>query len=347
MYKKSGKKAIFVSMKRVLFLIVLLSALPAAGQKKDSFWRDWNDFLDMRADKAYAKTDTTYVGRYPYIWDARLFDQATGLYFVSTFGGDIHLSSGICNRAGVGLSYRGLGLNFSHALGKRRSHDLALSSYGRHFGFEFALRATNDLTGSVEMSGVDAAGLKDKIDNLYLISNKLNLLYSFNPRFSYGAAMKQTKIQRRSAGSFIAELSWSVWDMLFLEETERTLDSFYEANYFYQRFSIGAGYGYNLVLGQQHWLLHASLIPMWTFYEMLGWRKDGKRERVNYPYGKIAYAGSAHVGVYYRWGTRWSLGFSSVVNQMASSAHFSSKASGFQRFGGQEWQAILSLGCRF
>ena len=146
---------------------------------------------------------------------------------------------------------------------------------------------------------------------------------------------------------FIAELSWSVWDMLFLEETERTLDSFYEANYFYQRFSIGAGYGYNLVLGQQHWLLHASLIPMWTFYEMLGWRKDGKRERVNYPYGKIAYAGSAHVGVYYRWGTRWSLGFSSVVNQMASSPHFSSKASGFQRFGGQEWQAILSLGCRF
>lgn len=334
-------------MKRVLFLILLLCALPAAGQKKDSFWRDLNDFLGMRADKKYAKTDTTYVGRYPHIWDARLFDQATGLYIVSTFDGDIRLSSGVCNRVGVGLSYRGLGLNISHALGRRRSHDLTLSSYGRHFSFELAFKATNDLTGSVAMDGIEGHVLEDKIANLYLISNKLNLLYTFNSRFSYGAAMKQTWIQRRSAGSFIAAVSWAVWDMLFLEESERTLDSFYEANYFYQRFSVGAGYGYNFVFGQKHWLIHASLVPMWTVYEMHGWHKDGVRERVSYPYGHIAYSGSARVGVYYRWGTRWSIGLSSVVNQMASSNHFFSKTPGFQRFAGQEWQATLSFGFRF
>ena len=134
--------------------------------------------------------------------------------------------------------------------------------------------------------------------------------------------------------------------MIFMDE-DGSLDSFYKANYFYQRFSVGCGYGYNLVLGQQHWLLHASLVPMWTVYEMQGWRKDGVRERENYPYGKIAYTGTARLGVYYRWGTRWSLGFSDVVNQMASMNRFSAQAPDRQRFGAQEWQMKLSLGYRF
>lgn len=332
-------------MNRFLFLLLLFVSVSAACQNRDNFWYDLNAFLDKYADKAYAKTDTEYVGRYNYRWDARTFDKASGLHVVSTFGGDINITSGICNRVGVGLSFRGVGLSFSKTIGKRNTHELVFDSYGKHFCFEYALRATNKLTGTVNM--YESGDYSRKIDNLLLVANKLNLFYSFNRRFSYAAAMNQTKIQRRSAGSFIAALSWIFWDMVFVDEGKRIIDAFYDSNYFYQRFSIGAGYGYNLVLGNQHWLLHASLVPMWTFYEMQGWRQHGERERRNYPYGKICYSGTARAGIYYRWADRWSIGFSGVVNQMASRTKLSKKSEVFDRFGAQEWQATLSLAYRF
>ena len=80
---------------------------------------------------------------------------------------------------------------------------------------------------------------------------------------------------------------------------------------------------------------------------MQGWMKDGARVSKNYPYGKIAFAGTGRAGVYYRWGTRWSLGFSGVVNQMVTTDRFSRKNADRQLFGAQEWQMCLSLGCRF
>ena len=332
--------------KRLLPLVLLLvCSLPAAGQQRDSFWRDLNDFLDMRADKAYAKTDTTYVGRYPYHWDARLFVRSTGFHFVSTYGGDIALTTGLRNRIGIGLAWRGLGLSISHAIGEKYNLSLGLDSYGQHFCFEYALKATTALKGTIQLDSHDLHW--DNVENLLLISNKLNIFYSFNPRFSYAAAMKQTKIQRRSAGSFIAAVSWAVWDILLMDEDPLQLEDFYQANYFYQRFSVGAGYGYNLVLGRQHWLLHASLVPMWSVYEMQSWRERGVKDRAHYPYGKIAYTGTARAGVYYRWGERWSVGFSGVINQMASTNHFSGKKDDFMRFGAQEWQMNLALAYRF
>ena len=76
-------------------------------------------------------------------------------------------------------------------------------------------------------------------------------------------------------------------------------------------------------------------------------RQEGIRERQRYPYGMICYTGIARAGVYYRWGDRWSLGFSGVGNHMSSSNHFSRKQPGYLSFSGQEWQMTLSLSCRF
>lgn len=332
-------------MKRLLTLILLLVSLTATGQKKkDNFFHDLNEFLEMREQKAYAKLDTSYIGRYDYPWNGKTFIKSTGLHMSSTFGGNIALATGLRQRVGLGISYRGFGLSYSRALGKRFNVDLGIDSYGKHFCFEYTLKATTDLAGSIHLTTGDYN--VDDVNKLLLFSNKLNLLYSFNSRFSYAAAMKQSKIQRRSAGSFIAGLSWAVWDILILDENPSWYDM-YEFNYFYQRFSIGAGYGYNLVLGRQHWLLHASLVPMWSFYEMQGYRSKGVVTRESYPYGHFAFAGTARAGVYYRWGDRWSVGFSGVVNQMVSSNLISRKNPDYMRFGAQEWHMNITLNCRF
>ena len=115
----------------------------------------------------------------------------------------------------------------------------------------------------------------------------------------------------------------------------------------YNRFSIGAGYGYNLVLGQAHWLLHASLIPMWTFYDSTRIRTDGASTRYSRPAGRIGVTGTARAGIYYRWTSRWSVGLSGIVNQMSSSSSFRIKPEGYTRFAAQDWQARLSVGFRF
>jgi len=335
-------------MKKLLVpLLLLFCALPAAGQGGDSFLFDLNDFLDMRANKSYAKSDTTYIGRYPYHWDARTFYKSTGMHVVSSFGGDINLSTGMINRVGVGISYRGLGLSYSFALGRKLGLDLSFDSYGRHFCFEYSLKATKDLKGTIQMA--ESGTTREVANDLLLIASKLNLFWSFNPRFSYAAAMKQTRIQRRSAGSVIAAFSWAAWDLLFTTDKDTSIDwtAFYESNYFYQRFSLGLGYGYNLVLGKEKWLIHASLVPMWTFYEMQQWRTRSVKERINRPYGWFDFAGTARAGIYFRWTDRWSIGFSGVVNQWVSSDHLFKKAVNYHRFGAQEWQMRLSLAYRF
>ena len=342
-------------MKRLLLLFFLfLSLTAAAQQRKDSFWNDLNDFMNMREDKGYAKLDSNYIGRYPYHWDARLFYTSNGLHFTSQGSGAIDLTTGMNHRVGVGLSFRGLGLSYSFAIGKKLNFNFAIDNYSKHFCIEYALRFTGGLKGNA----ISPGGEIPNIDKIYLGESRMNLFWSFNDRFSYAAAMKQSKIQRRSAGSFIASVSWSVWDVLALNEDEEIplivndpigslIYNMMSSNFLYNRVSVGGGYGYNLVLGRQHWLLHGSLVPMWTVYESMLTFKDGERTYSPYPNGYIAMSATARAGVYFRWTDRWSLGLSGVINQMVSRTHFSSKAENFRGFMGQDWQVRLSLSFRF
>ena len=319
--------------KVVLFLAASLCVLPASGQKKGNFWNDLNQFLDMRAQKASARWDSNYVVRYPYRWDSRAFVSSPNLRFDSTFGDGIHLATAVVARVGVGISFRGLGVNFAPAIGKKHTFDLSLSGYGRHFGIEYNWR-----------SGMGLNGASD--NNLLFITNRLNLLYSFNPRFSYAAALKQTRIQRRSAGSVLAAFNWSMWDLLYLNDDD-VFGSYFKFNYFLQRFLLGVGYGYNLVVGQQHWLIHASVLPMWSVYEMQSWRQGTEHERKNYPYGHIAFMGTARASVSYRWETRWSLGLNGQINEIGSMTHLSRQTPADPRFRSREWEVKLTLTFRF
>ena len=90
-------------MKRLLLALCLLLPLAAQAQKKENFFTDLNDFLEMRSAKNYARQDTNYVARYPYIWDTRTFYYVTSLHIKSEGAGDVDLYTGVSNR--VGLSF--------------------------------------------------------------------------------------------------------------------------------------------------------------------------------------------------------------------------------------------------
>lgn len=253
-----------------ILLLLLLLPLTASAQK-DNFWTAWNNYLDYRAAKRYAELDSNYVGRYPYRWDARVFYNTDGLHLATSgTDSDVRLATGMSNTVGIGLSFRGFGLNYSVALGKKMNFDFGFASYGKRLGFEYSLRVSSRLSGEVSWFGLPRQ--QAERGDLTLMASNLTVLYNFNPRFSYAAAMKQNAIQRKSAGSFLLAASWTGWDVLGagpdIISKQTSLQTLLEVtNMLYLRYSIGAGYGYNLVLGQEHWLLHASVIPMWTFYD--------------------------------------------------------------------------------
>ena len=336
-------------MKRCLSLLLLFLPLLAPAQKKDSFLRDLDGFFEMRAQKSYAKRDSNYIRRYSYRWDARFNVTTTGMHVLSQGMGSVNLSTGANTRAGVSLGYRGLALSYSLALGRKMNFDLGLSSFGR-LGIEFTLRATSRLQGMFEMAGGPPVEASE--GDLTLLSSNVNVFYSLNKNFSYAAAMKQSEIQCRSAGSFIAAASWIMWDVLGagpdIISRQTSLQTLLDTpNAFYNRISVGCGYGYNLVLGQGHWLIHTSAIPMWSFIENSTYRFNGEKTKVSHPAGRIAFLGIVRSGVYYRWGTRWSVGLSGVLNQMTTTNSFNKQLAEYQRFGAQDWQARLSLAFRF
>ena len=340
-------------MKRLLLLPLLLVPFSLSAQKPDSFLKDLDGLFQRRSDLNYASSDTTYIGRYDYRFDARLFYRTSGLHLCTEGLGNSQLSTGLQNKIGIGLAYRGVGLAYSIGLGDntRRSLSLGLDGYGKHFGFEWSYNGSKGLTGSFEIPGWEP--IQAGKGTLMLMANTLNLFYIFNPRFSYSAAMKQQAIQRRSAGSFIAGINWSVWDIVTLPEgfnlRENFIPELYKNNYLCDRISIGTGYGYNLVLGRQHWLLHASLVPMWTVYDATVLRKDWEKTRVA-RYFRLGFTTTARTGVYYRWGDRWSIGCSGVINQMSShrrNVGVDGTTYPRLRFGSQHWQTNLSLGYRF
>ena len=86
-----------------------------------------------------------------------------------------------------------------------------------------------------------------------------------NKKFSLPAALSQTVIQRRSAGSWIAELNYyrssikpqlrnagGIYPSIMVDANKITSS----------QISLGGGYAYNYVFGNEHCLLHTSFMPM-------------------------------------------------------------------------------------
>ena len=90
--------------------------------------------------------------------------------------------------------------------------------------------------------------------------------YCFNSRrFSFPAAFNQSYIQRRSAGSWLAGLSYQGGSIRTNEELKARNPNAPDVTINVGHIGIGGGYGYNLVLGRK-WLLHLSVLPTFVFY---------------------------------------------------------------------------------
>jgi len=136
--------------------------------------------------------------------------------------------------------------------------------------------------------------------------------YTFNHRrFSYPAAFTQSYIQRRSAGSWLAGISYQGGSIKTTDELKLRNPESPDVRIYIGHLGIGGGYGYNWVLGKK-WLLHFSLLPTFVVYNRNNMtvndvRKEAEHIRFNMIFNERA-------AVLYNISPRCFVGTTAVVN---------------------------------
>lgn len=163
----------------------------------------------------------------------------------------------------IGASYRGLAASIAFnpfkLKGESKDYELNINFYNNRWGVDVSYQDTKTLSGTI------LEGDRQNTNTYHLLKDMvkmkiwhINAYYAFNHRhFSYPAAFTQSFIQRRSAGSWLAGLSYmggSIKTTLNIPEDAPQLRE--HVGYF----SIGGGYAYNLVVAK-HWLFHITALP--------------------------------------------------------------------------------------
>ena len=276
-------------MKYVYYWIIAIVLITFSSETNaQSHDRQVRAHVDSVLTERYYKTpyDTNYVVR-P---EGRL----TLKVRVSQSGDDFHVKGdkdGVISKAdlrtnfkttvSIGASYRGisaaLAINPAKMKGAYKDYEFNLAYYSNRLSLDASYHRSTTLAG--DMQG-DAIGHLEAGDVKMNMAN-LAAYYVFNHRrFSYPTAFTQSYIQRRSAGSWLAGISYQGGSIETTDELKERNPNVSDVNIHIGLLGIGGGYGYNWVLGNR-WLLHFSMLPTFVIYNhnhmtVNGERRDAK-----------------------------------------------------------------------
>lgn len=247
-------------MKQKLFLIIL-ALLIASPLMAGPRWRSFINWVDS-ADIAGA--DTSYV-RWPkedLIASVNVSMIHSLLHILSeddTFFGAEQYSgyakSEIQVPISIRLAYRGWGLSYSRNIGNYVDNEFSFSTCGQQYSAELRYQHDRSFTGTLENGSDTKQDIDIQSGDIRQTTYYSSFSYIFNhKRFSMPAALLQTVVQRRSAGSWLASVSLM-----------RSIQSFHGLPFdkiTSTKFSIGGGYAYNFAFANEHCLLHASFVPL-------------------------------------------------------------------------------------
>jgi hypothetical protein len=161
--------------------------------------------------------------------------------------------------------------------------------------------------------------------------------YTFNHRrFSFPAAFNQSYIQRRSAGSWLAGISYQGGIIETSDELKARNPNAPDVSIDVGHVGIGGGYGYNWVLGKR-WLLHFSMLPTFVVLNrnkmtVNGADKEARSMRFNMIFNERA-------AVVYHFSPRYFAGATLVMNNSVFDDDY-------VVVNQNKWRARLSVGMR-
>ena len=213
----------------------------------------------------------------------------------------------------IGASYRGISaavaINPAKMSGAYKDYEFNLNYYSSRISLDFSYQRSESLAGDVyrddNLSQLETGDLTLKVVNLAGY-------YAFNHRrFSFPAAFTQSYIQRRSAGSWLAGISYQGGIIETSDELKARNTNAPDVSIDVGHVGIGGGYGYNWVLGKK-WLLHFSMLPTFVVYNrnkmtLNGEQKEAQRMRFNMIFNERA-------AVVYHFSPRYFAGATLVMN---------------------------------
>ncbi len=293
-----------------------IDAIPFDTTRDDDYWRRcivngrWSFFTDPTAHKpgllnfaskvyqfytkAFNNYDTAYVVGIKPPWKIMLKNNE----WIDTYGGiiadndmKVFMHSNVYSSVGFHVSYLGIGYTYMFDLdnvfgGDPTRHskwDLTFAT--SRFSFE-AYHSRNE--GEVTIGRFGDYNNKRpanvKFNRLSRISSGFDIYYFFNHRkYSQAAAYSYSKIQKRSAGSFIAGFlvatqNVSIDFRTLPDEMRQYLpDGPQVYKYHYRSYSFLAGYAYNWVF-RPKWLFNITMAPSIGWNHSFSDSVDGKRD---------------------------------------------------------------------
>ena len=306
----------------ILTAVLLLTptSLTAQTKSKSTFRKKLDSLLTLR----YFKTsyDTNYVVRPKgrLTLKARVNQTGNDIYSKGTMDGvDVKADFRTPDKTTFSLSaiYRGIGIGFAinpaKMSGSYKDYELNINFYSSRFSLDFSYQRSVSMTGDMRFG--DITGQLESGEATMKVIN-LAGYYTFNHRrFSYPAAFSQSYIQRRSAGTWLAGLSYQGGSIETNDALKERFPDAPNVRVYTGNFGIGGGYGYNWVLGRK-WLLHLSALPTFVVFNrnnmtVNGERRDAKRVRFNMIFNERA-------AVVYQFSPRYFAGITFVMNNTVS-----------------------------
>ncbi len=292
-----------------IFLLMLIVASMAFAQTRREIVRERVDSL-LRTRYEQVTYDTLYLARPQAKLTLKLRGNLShnsiharyekdGEKFRSNLNTDARVTFS------MGVNYMGLAvgaaINPAHLSGKNKDIELNLNAYYNRFGVEAYYQLSKTLSGSMGDTHLEKGSLR-------LASFYLTGYYAFNyRRFSYPAALMQSYIQKRSAGSWLVSFAYQGGSIKATDEAPDELDG---ARLYVGNFAVGGGYGYNLVA--KKWLFHLSIQPNIIIFNNNSLKVNGEKNTASYHFPEMMF--NTRAAIIYNMNKKWFFGSTFVMN---------------------------------
>ena len=262
------------SKKRILLLLILHSLLFAFHSTAQSRFKRFLTKADSILTDRYYHTsyDTNYVVRPEGRLTLKLKGNQTGNSIrakgiVHDLNFKSHLSTSYKTTISIAGTYRGLSASYSinpaKLAGFYEDYELNVNYYASRFCIDASYQRSSSLSGNMTL-GENSFRMESGEADMKVFN--ITGYYVFNHRrYSVSAAYNQSYIQRRSAGSWLAGLSYQGGSIKTSDERKEQKPDSPDVRIGVGHIGIGGGYGYNLVLGKK-WLLNLTLLPTFVVY---------------------------------------------------------------------------------
>ena len=301
-----------------LFGILLAVPIKAAAQKRTL--REKIVRLDSALSARYYKIpyDTNYVVRPDGRWTLKATFNQTGNTFhakgtINDITSKANLSTTHKTTISLAASYRGLSASFSlnpaKLKGIYKDYELNLNYYSSRISLDFSYQRSETLSGDISRdNGTRQLESGDVIMNIVNVAG----YYAFNYRkFSFPAAFNQNYIQRRSAGSWLAGISYQGGNIKTRDELKQRNPNAPEVSIQFGHLGIGGGYGYNLVVGKK-WLFHLSALPTFVVYNRNKLTINGEEKKASHMRFHMIF--NERVAIVYNFSRRYFAGATLVMS---------------------------------